>query len=137
VALVDTNVILDDLLDRAPFAETSHKILELAAEKKITAYIAWHSIPAIFYILRKNFSAAERKNILLDLCGVVDIAVLGKSEIIDTFKDTNFDDLEDCLQEKCACSINADYIITRNIEDFASAKIPAILPVDFLKIVFP
>ncbi|MDR2468084.1 MAG: PIN domain-containing protein [Spirochaetaceae bacterium] len=116
VVLVDTNVILDDFLAREPFAGTAHKILELAAEKKITAYIASHSIPTIFYILRKNYSVAERKDILLNLCGVVDIAVIGKIEIIDTFKDAGFDDLEDCLQDKCACSINADYIITRNIE---------------------
>jgi len=29
--------------------------------------------------------------------------------------------------------VNADYIITRNISDFSTSPIPAILPEDFLK----
>jgi hypothetical protein len=33
---------------------------------------------------------------------------------------------------ECAASINADYIITRNVIDFSASLIPAILPEDFL-----
>jgi len=39
----------------------------------------------------------------------------------------------DSLQVECARLVNADYIITRNISDFLSSPIPAILPEDFLK----
>lgn len=30
----------------------------------------------------------------------------------------DFVDFEDCLQDECAKEINADYIITRNVQDF-------------------
>ena len=45
-----------------------------------------------------------------------------------------FKDLEDCLQDKCANSVGAEYIITRNTADFVYSEVPAILPEDFLKV---
>ncbi len=44
-----------------------------------------------------------------------------------------FRDFEDCLQDRCAKGINAQYIITRNVDDYINSEIPAILPTDFLK----
>ena len=44
-----------------------------------------------------------------------------------------FSDFEDCLQEECAVAISADYIVTRNTKDFASSRVPAILPDEFLE----
>jgi len=45
----------------------------------------------------------------------------------------NFPDFEDCLQDECAAQNHADYIITRNTDDFSNSNIPAITPSDFLK----
>jgi hypothetical protein len=45
---------------------------------------------------------------------------------------TEFRDLEDYLQDRCAKNIAADYIITRNVEDFDKSEVPAISPEDFL-----
>ena len=45
----------------------------------------------------------------------------------------DFPDFEDCLQDECATQNHADYIITRNIDDFSSSNIPAITPLDFLE----
>lgn len=44
----------------------------------------------------------------------------------------NFKDFEDCLQNKCAETINAQYILTNNVKDFKESTIPAITPADFL-----
>lgn len=49
-------------------------------------------------------------------------------------KMAEFKDFEDCLQDRCAKSVNAEYIITRNVEDFSKSEIPAMLPEDFLKL---
>ena len=40
---------------------------------------------------------------------------------------------EDCLQDRCAEGIGANYIITRNVDDFSNSKIQAILPEIFLE----
>ncbi len=44
-----------------------------------------------------------------------------------------FEDFVDCLQDRCAEHATAEYIITRNVKDFANSKIPAVLPEDFLE----
>jgi hypothetical protein len=95
--------------------------------------VASHSITNIFYILRKQFSPHERKRMLLGLCDFIEIAGVQKRQLIDALDNETFDDLEDCLQTECAKAVNADYIITRNIDDFTGSSIPAVLPEDFLK----
>lgn len=53
---------------------------------------------------------------------------------IKAIKMKEFQDFEDCLQDRCAKGIDAQYIITRNIGDYVNSEIPAILPEDFLKL---
>ena len=53
VVLIDTNVIIDFLLKREPFGEAAEKILQKCAQKQLTGYMAFHSVPNIWYILRK------------------------------------------------------------------------------------
>ena len=133
VILIDTNIIIDYLVPRQPFADIAGNIFRLCFKQKIVGYIAAHSVTNIFYILRKQFSPNERKKMLTELCEFIEVAGVNKKELIDSLADKNFDDLEDCLQVECARTINADYIITRNISDFAASPILAILPEDFLK----
>lgn len=45
----------------------------------------------------------------------------------------DFPDFEDCLQDECALQNHADYIITRNTDDFKNSSVPAITPADFLR----
>ena len=134
VLLIDTNVILDYLVDREPFAEGSRQMLHCCVEKQARGYIAAHSITNIFYILRKHFSSTERKSMLLELCEFVEVCGIQKTQLINALNNEEFDDLEDCIQTECAKSICADYIVTRNVKDFAHSPIHAILPDDFLRI---
>ena len=131
--LIDTNVILDYFIQRQPFENSANDILRLCFQQKCSGYIAAHSITNIFYILHRQFSVGERKKILLDLCEFIEIAGIHKNQVIDALTDEKFNDFEDRLQVECARIVNADYIITRNIIDFVSSPISAILPEDFLK----
>ena len=134
VILIDTNVILDYLIPRQPFADIADKILGLCVQQECSGYIAAHSITNIFYILRKQFSVSERKKLLMELCEFIEVAGIQKKQVIDALNDEDFDDFEDRIQVECAKMIGADYIITRNIIDFSASPIPAMLPEDFLQI---
>ena len=133
VILIDTNVILDNLIPRQPFADIANDVLSLCLQQKCNGYIAAHSITNIFYILRKEFSVIERKKLLIELCEFIDVAGIQKKQVIDALLDRDFSDFEDRLQVECAILVNADYIVTRNIADFSASPIPAILPEDFLQ----
>jgi len=133
VILIDANIILDHLIPRQPFVDIADEVLRLCFQQKCNGYIAAHSITNIFYILRKQFSASERKKMLLELCEFIEIAGIEKKEIINALTNEDFDDFEDRLQVECARMVNADYIVTRDIPDFSASPIPAILPEELLK----
>ena len=134
VVLIDTNVILDCLLDREPFVKEADEILKKCYDRKLIGYITAYTVPTIFYLLRKQFSTGERREMLFKLCGFMEIAGINKSHIIEAVTNERFDDLEDCLQTECAKAVGAQYIVTRNTDDFAYASVPAITPEDFLKL---
>ena len=131
--LIDTNILADVLLGREPYYDIAYNILTLCADKKFFGYIAAHSIPNLFYILRTFMSKEERRAALKDICQIVKVEGIDSFKILSALDNEDFSDFEDCLQEECAVAVSADYIVTRNLKDFTSSRVPAILPNDFLK----
>ncbi|AEE14488.1 PilT protein domain protein [Thermodesulfobium narugense DSM 14796] len=58
--LIDTNVILDVMLSRSPFAEDAQKIFIMAAEGKIKAHITASFLTDIYYLLHRYLHDKER-----------------------------------------------------------------------------
>lgn len=133
VVLVDTNIIIDALANREPYADNAKKILEKCAAREVTGILAAHSIPNMFYIFRKNFSQDERRFLLKNLCNILKISDLNAKKILAALENEKFVDFEDCLHEECAVESMADYIVTRNPADFANSRVKVILPEEFLK----
>jgi predicted nucleic acid-binding protein len=132
-ALIDTDVLIDFLTDREPFSKNAKELIQKAHDKKFIAFFAAHSITNIFYILRSIYTASERKQRLIDLCQSISVVGITAELIFNILVNNDFDDIEDCLQAECAKSVNANYIVSRNISDYAHSEIPAILPEDLLK----
>lgn len=133
VVLVDTNIIIDFLMTREPFYKASSEIMESCASGKLKGYVAFHSIPNLWYILRK-VPEDKRRGWILDICVFLRVTGTDHEEVLKAINMKDFKDFEDCLQDRCAKAVNADYIITRNVEDFSNSEIPAILPEEFLRI---
>lgn len=133
-ALIDTNVILDYLLDREPYSDDARKIVIACKRKRIEGCIAAHSISNMFFILRKVYEVAERKSILKDICTLFEVEGIDKSKVLRSLDNADFKDFEDCLQMECAKSFHADYIVSRNVSDFVSSGIECILPSQFCEI---
>lgn len=132
--LVDTNVLLDYLLTREPFYENAEKIIRACVDGKVKGCIAAHSVSNMFFILRKDYNAKERREVLSDLCSIFDVEGIDKDKLLSGLKNQAFPDFEDCLQMECAKAYGAKYIVTRNIDDYKMSEIKAILPGDYLKI---
>lgn len=130
--LIDTNILLDYIQHREYFS-LSEQILTLCAKKEIYGFIAAHSVPNMFYLLRKDFSDAERRKILLSLTELLPVVGIDHAKIEGALRNNTFSDFEDCLQVECAKEINAAFIITRNAKDFLESEIAVITPEDFLK----
>ena len=133
VILVDTNIIIDALANREPYADDAKRIMEKCAAREITGILAAHSIPNLFYILRKNFSQEERRFLLKNLCEIFQISDLNEKKIVAALENNAFSDFEDGLQEECAVEAMADYIVTRNPADFKHSRVKVILPDELLR----
>jgi predicted nucleic acid-binding protein len=131
--LLYTNVLIDFLDSRAPFAEAADRVFQECRDGRVNGYFAAHSIPDIFYIFRKDYSAAARKDMLLGLFDVLEVVGIDRDKLMAALTSEDFADIEDCLQAECAAAVAADYIITRNLDDFMNSSIPALLPEAFLK----
>lgn len=90
VILVDTNIIIDALANREPYADDAKRIMEKCAAREITGILAAHSIPNLFYILRKNFSQEERRFLLKNLCEIFQISDLNEKKIVAALENNAF-----------------------------------------------
>lgn len=125
--LIDTNIILDVLCNRADFIEDSLKVFRLCEAEQITGYISALSIPNIVYIMRKELDNSRIKEILTTLTAIFTVVELRESDLIQT-AELEFSDYEDALQAVCASRAKVNYIVTRNIKDFRNSPVPAIKP---------
>ncbi len=131
--LIDTNVMLDFLTQRDPFFENADKIMQMCKKRQINGFIAAHSVMNAFFILRKDYSVKDRRDILTDYMKLVSVVGIDGSSIEKALRRQDFSDVEDCLQDECALVCRADYIVTRNVSDFKCSMIPAIDPEKLLK----
>ncbi len=132
--LIDTNVLLDYLLEREPFFEDAKEVIVSCTDGKVKGCIAAHSIPNMFFILRKDYNAKERREVLLNLCKIFDVEGIDKVKLISGLTNEDFSDFEDCLQMECAKAYGADYIVTRNVNDYLVSDVKVIEPKDYLKL---
>ena len=131
--LIDTNVLIDYLMRRMPYSDDAEKIIILCKNMQIRGCMAAHSLINILYILRKEMTLDEQKKFLLYLSQFIEIVGIDRRKIVNVLTDNLFTDVEDCLQAECAKDFSADFIVTRNVNDFQNSTIPAIRPDEFLR----
>lgn len=132
--LIDTNIMIDALTNRDGRSGFSATVIDLCAKQVIDGYVALHSISNMYYILRKQYSDAERRTILKRYNEILKVAEVGNDVVDRAINNTAISDYEDALQYACAETVGADYIVTRNIKDYGKAEIRAISPEELLKL---
>lgn len=130
--LIDTNVILDVLCNRAEFVADSSKVWKLCEVEKIEGYISALSVPNIVYILRKELTPQKTKEIIWQIMMIFRIIDLKPSDLKNAAEMLSAD-FEDAVRMCCASRIKADYIVTRNIRNFQNSKIIALKPSELLE----
>ena len=133
-ALLDTNVVLDVLLERQPYYSNSSKIFISAGNQNIQLFITSTIVTDLYYIVSKILSKNKAKEFLSNLLDIVDICGVNKRTIIEVMN-SEFADLEDAVQYFSAKFEEIDIIITRNKKDFKHFKIKVLTPTEFIKTV--
>ena len=129
--VLDTNVILDVLANREPFADDSEAVLTACLGSQSEAAITANTVTDIAYVLHKHLDRASIKVALLGLLELVNVVEVNRGNCIGAF-DLAMNDYEDALLAHCAKGWGADYIVTRNKKDFSASPITALTPSEFL-----
>lgn len=127
---VDTNVILDVLLDRQ-FSQEADQFLSLTADENFTFFISALSDINIHYQLKKRYPERECRLLIAQTkkkLQTIDLTDLN----LDKSLVSDFTDFEDAVRHQSALYAEADYIITRNQKDFKKSTIPVFTPTQFL-----
>jgi predicted nucleic acid-binding protein len=115
--LLDTNIIIDNALEREPFWNASEQVLSLIEKGTIAGYISASTFSDLYYIIRKARGRDWTLTYLKQLLTFCQIATVNQAAIIMAFT-TNFQDFEDSIQYSTAVVNKLDAIITRNPQDF-------------------
>ena len=130
---IDSDVVIDFLTDREPFANPSSEIFELNERGRLKLHLSATSINNIYYITRKYIGHKETLKVIEDLTETTEIVVTTKKEIIQALKN-NFKDFEDSIQYSTALRIKGlEAIITRNVKDYKNSEIAVFTPENYLK----
>jgi predicted nucleic acid-binding protein len=132
--LLDTNVVLDILLNRQPWYTNAALIYGLAQQNLIRGYISVSAITDIFYIAQKEQGKNAAKEAIKRLLKVFYPATVTDNNIYQALE-LEWEDFEDSVQFIVGEGLSADFIVTRNTKDFISGSIAAVTPEQFLQAV--
>jgi predicted nucleic acid-binding protein len=125
--LIDTDVLLDVALARAPHLAASADVLRWA-ETHGTAAISWHSLPNCAYLLKRS-----GRPFLERLLRIVQVAPVATPDARRALQ-LPMRDVEDAFQAASALAWQADFIITRNLRHYGKSPVPALTPAAFLQL---
>jgi len=132
---IDTDVIIDFLIDREPHSREAAIIFTLIEQKKLKGYVSSLTFSNLYYVLRKIES---HNKVIAKLDSISRLLTILKvdQQIIKLAIASEFPDFEDSIQYNCALDYKKiDVLITRNIKDYKGSQIPVMTPAVYLKMV--
>ena len=132
--MIDTNIILDVLLERDPFFKDSKAVLNLCESRKILGFISASTATDIFCLVRKALNSTDEAYTALGhILNIVKVLTVTNDDVNTAFIQ-HAPDFEDCLLATCAKSNKCSGIVTRNKKDFLTFGISTFSPEEIIEI---
>ena len=131
VLLVDTNIILDELLSRPDFEKDSSMIWKLCETEQAKGYFSTLTYANKMYVMRKQLTPDQIEDVFRKLNLIFEFADFSPA-VLERAVAMKWKDFEDAVQSATAESVHADYIVTRNLKDFMKSKVIAFTPAELL-----
>lgn len=129
--LIDANILLDVLQNREPHVQASSVVWKLCETEKAKGYVSALTFANLVYIMRKELGPKKIEETLKALSLIFEFADFNVSDLTHA-AELEWDDFEDAVQSVTAERVHADYIITRNVRDFAKSKVVAFTPSELI-----
>ncbi len=115
--LVDTNIILDVVLERKTWLRDSADILHAISTGRARGFVAGHALTTIYYLHAKTNGRRAAAAAIGDVLEICDVLPLSSSDFQRALA-LGLNDFEDGVTAAAALSIGADYLVSRNEKDF-------------------
>lgn len=120
--LLDTNIVLDVLMDRTPFADAATELFSKVEDGTIIGYLCGTTITTVYYLAVKTVGAPRAREEIKKLLGLFEVAPVNRV-VLESALVADFSDLEDAVIHEAACHVGAEAIVTRNQKDFKKSRI--------------
>jgi hypothetical protein len=128
--LIDLNIILD-FLNKRNFHQEAAQLINMCVEKKLSGYICAHEVTTLsYFLLKEQKDKTKVINTITALLDIFNVIPIDESILRDSLI-SPIADYEDAVIEVSSMKVNIDYIISRNIPDFKSSRIPTYTPEQF------
>ena len=131
--LIDTNVILDVLLNRLEFLEFSVAVLKRLWERQFRGYVAATTLTNIYFIVRRATRNTEEAMTAVDKtlqwCAVAPV----NRRVLDAARFADMKDFEDAVQAAAAKNAGIDIVVTRDKTGFLDSGLRVYSPEEFVE----
>jgi len=130
--LFDTNVVLDVMLDRAPYSEPAAYLMTRVEAGEIVGFLGATTITTIFYLSHKALGKDRAQKEVAKLLSIFDIAPVNRP-VLAAAMQSGFNDFEDAVLHEAARHAGIKSIVTRDVSGFKHSKIPVYSPEELIK----
>jgi predicted nucleic acid-binding protein len=124
--LIDTNIVLDFLLQRLPFFQDAELLFQEIDSARVVGYVTATTLTDIFYISRKHTRSIEQaRQAVSETLTVMEICPVNRAVLKSAFG-SGLADFEDAVQIACAIAQALDAIVTRDTQGFLSSTVPVL-----------
>ena len=132
-AIFDTNVILDLLLERKPFAASAVHAVANVEKRRIEGLVCATTLTTVHYLLSNTISARQSIAAIGQILKVFKVAAVNR-EVIEMALSLGFKDFEDAVLHEAGRLAGADSVITRNGRDFVRGSLAIYTPAELVAI---
>lgn len=132
--LVDTNVVLDVVLERAPWVGDATALFDVVARGQTPAFIAGHSVTTVHYIVERERDRRTATTAISDLLTLFPVVPLDTADFQRALA-LRLRDFEDAVQAVACLRVGVDFLVTRNPKDFRGAPVTLRAPGEVLALI--
>ncbi len=129
--LFDTNVVLDVLLAREPYAGAAARLFALVDTEKLEGSVCASTVTTVYSIAAKSTGCRRAERILRELLDLFSLAPVDR-QVLEAALRLGFADYEDAVVHEAARACGAAGVVTHNGKGFARATLAVFSPDELL-----
>ncbi len=123
--MVDLNLVLDVLLDRAPHAEAASALWAFVESRQAEGRLAAHSVTTLHYLVTRARDRVFADRCLRDVLSVMSVAAVDQAVVREALA-LSWSDFEDAVCVRAAVARGCHLVATRDPRGFRGAPLPVL-----------